>query len=298
MSKIESVLAVTEPRPPTKWSQDRRLKFIDFRLRWEGKINRVDLTKHFAISVPQASLDIARYLELAPANMAYDKSGRVYVASSAFRALYASSNASQYLNELLTTQIGLLGPEASFVGRRPSMDLVPTPGRQLNSDTLAELVTAIREHRAVSVLYQSMTQEAPQRRAVSPHAIAHDGFRWHARVYCHLRNQYRDFVIARILEIQPSDVTYVAPTEDKQWANLVKLVLVANPELSGAHQRVIELDYGMTEGKVVLACRQALLFYALKHLGLDQLTGGGPKAHQIVLENRPEIEPLLASTAG
>jgi WYL domain len=298
MFKIESVPAAAEPRVPTKWSQDRRLEFIDFRLRWEEKLNRVDLTKHFAISVPQASLDIAKYLELAPNNMAYDKSARVYAASGTFKALFASSNASQYLNELLTTQTGLLTPEASFVGWRPSMDLVPTPGRQLNSDTLAVLIAAIRERRAVSVLYQSMAQEEPQPRAVSPHALAHDGFRWHVRVYCHLRNQYRDFVIARILEIEPSDVTYVAPTEDKQWANVVQLVLIPNPELFGAHQRVIELDYGMVGGKVVIECRQALLFYALKHLGLDQLTGGSPKAHQIILENRSEIEPLLVSNTG
>ena len=298
MFKFDSIPVMAEPRATTKWSQDRRLEFIDFRLRWEGKLNRVDLTKHFAISVPQASLDIARYLELAPANMSYDKSARVYIASSSYKALYSSSNASQYLNALLTTQVGLLRPEASFVGWRPSMDLVPTPGRQLSSDTLAQLVMAIREHRTVSVLYQSMAQEAPQLRAVSPHAIAHDGFRWHARAYCHLRNQYRDFVIARMLEIQPSEVTYIEHIEDKEWANVVKLVLVPNPELSKAHQRVIELDYAMTKGKVVLDCRQALLFYALKHLGLDQKTGGSPKAHQIVLQNRSDIEPLLANTSG
>ena len=298
MSKIESVPLAAEPRPTKRWSQDRRLEFIDFRLRWEGRLNRADLTKHFAISVPQASLDIARYLELAPANMAYDKSARVYVASTEFEALFASSSAHQYLNELLTTQTGLLGPEASFLGWRPAMDLVPTPGRQLNSDTLAQLVTAIREHRAVSVLYQSMSQEEPQPREVSPHAIAHDGFRWHARVYCHLRRQYRDFVIARILRIQPSEVTYVEPAEDREWSKLVELVLVPNPELSAAHKRVIELDYGMADGRIVLKCRQALLFYALKHLGLDHTTGGSPKAHQIVLENRTEVEPLLAGSAG
>jgi len=92
--------------------------------------------------------------------------------------------------------------------------------------------------------------------------------------------------------------TYVDPAEDKRWTNVVELVLVPNPELSGAQKRVIELDYGMVGGKVVLECRQALLFYALKHLGLDQLTGGSPKAHQIGLENRSEIEPLLACSAG
>ncbi len=298
MSKIESVPALAEPRPPTKWSQDRRLEFIDFRLRWEGRINRSALTAHFAISVPQASLDIAKYLELAPNNMAYDKSARIYVASPGFRPMFESSSASQYLNELFTTQAGLLGSDASFLGWRPPMDVAPSPGRQLNGEILATLICAIRERQTLTVLYQSMTQEVPQQRTVSPHALAHDGFRWHVRVFCHLRNQYRDFVIARILEIQLSEVGYVEPTEDKRWATLVELVLVPNPELSGAHKRVIELDYGMVAGKVVLKCRQALLFYALKHLGLDRMTGGSPKAHQIVLENRAELESLLVGSSG
>ena len=68
------------------------------------------------------------------------------------------------------------------------MDFVPTPSGQLDSDTLVQLVSAIREHRAVSVLHQSMSQEDPQLRDVSPHAVVHDGVRWHARVYCHLQH--------------------------------------------------------------------------------------------------------------
>jgi len=298
MSKNASSAAKAETRQPSRWSQERRLEFIDFRLRWEGRLNRSDLTSHFSISVPQASLDIAKYLEMAPTNMAYNKSARVYVASAAFKPLFVSSSASQYLNELLSVQTGLLGPEASFLGWRPTTDVVPTPGRQLSSDTLAGLVTAIREQRSVSVLYQSMAQAAPQRRAISPHALANDGFRWHVRAFCHFRQQFRDFVIARILNIGDSEDTYVEPAADEHWTRTVELKIAPNPELSEAHRRVIELDYGMVGGKVGLACRQALLYYALKHLGLDQVTGSSPQAHQVVLENRSEIEPLLAGHSG
>lgn len=274
------------------------MEFIDFRLRWEGRLNRSDLTTHFSISVPQASLDIAKYLEMAPANMAYDKSARVYVAGASFTPLFASSSASQYLNELLSVQTGLLGLEASFLGWRPTTDVVPAPGRQLNSDTLAGLVSAIRGQRPVSVLYQSMTQTVPQPRTISPHALANDGFRWHVRAFCHLRQQFRDFVIARILDIDASADTYVEPAADEHWTRTVELKIAPNPELAEAHRRVIELDYGMVGGRAVLDCRQALLFYALKHLGLDQLTGGNPKAHQVVLENQSEIQPLLAGHTG
>ncbi|MBV5345833.1 MAG: WYL domain-containing protein, partial [Rhodoferax sp.] len=189
-------------------------------------------------------------------------------------------------------------PEASFLGWMPTMDVVPTPGRQLNSDTVAGLVSAIRGQRPVSVLYQSMSQAAPQTRTISPHALANDGFRWHVRAFCHLRQQFRDFVIARILKIDASTEIYVEPAADEHWATTVELKIVPNPELAEAHRRVIELDYCMVGGRSVLNCRQALLFYALKHLGLDHLTGGSPKAHHVVLENRSEIEPLLAGHSG
>jgi hypothetical protein len=46
------------------WGQERRLEFIDFRLLWEGRLNRADITTFFRISVPQASLDLAKYQEL------------------------------------------------------------------------------------------------------------------------------------------------------------------------------------------------------------------------------------------
>ena len=295
MPKNASIPTKVEPRPQSRWSQDRRIEFIDFRLRWEGRLNRSDLTAHFSISVPQASLDIAKYLEMAPANMAYDKSARVYVASTAFKPLFASSSASQYLNELLSVQTGLLGPEASFLGWQPTTDVVPTPGRQLNSATLVGLVSAIRAQRPVSVLYQSMTQEEPQRRTMSPHALANDGFRWHVRAFCHLRQQFRDFVIARILKIDTSEDTYVESTADDHWARTVELEIAPNPELAGAYRRVIELDYGMTKGSLKMQCRQALLFYALKHLGLDVENGGSPKEHQIVLSNRDALVPFLSS---
>jgi predicted DNA-binding transcriptional regulator YafY len=212
--------------------------------------------------------------------------------------MFESSSASQYLNELLTTQAGTLAPDASFLGWRPTMDFVPSPGRQLNGELLARLVCAVRERQALSVLYQSMTQELPQQRTVSPHALAFDGFRWHVRAFCHLRGRYRDFLIARMLKIADGQSQYVEPNLDTQWAAVVDLIVAPNPELSAPHRRVIELDYGMTGGKLKLPCRQALLFYALKHLGLDQVTGGSPKEHQIVLENRMEVEPLLADHAA
>jgi hypothetical protein len=58
---------------PTTWSQDRRFKFIDYRLRWEGRLRRTDLTEFFNISLPQASADLSKYDRAAPENLKYDE---------------------------------------------------------------------------------------------------------------------------------------------------------------------------------------------------------------------------------
>ena len=39
-----------EARQGLRWGVERRLEFIDFRLFWDGRINRGDLTEQFGIS--------------------------------------------------------------------------------------------------------------------------------------------------------------------------------------------------------------------------------------------------------
>ena len=38
-----------------RWGVEQRLEFIEFQLFWEGGLNRVDITRYFGVSVPQAS---------------------------------------------------------------------------------------------------------------------------------------------------------------------------------------------------------------------------------------------------
>ncbi|WP_218512014.1 YafY family protein [Variovorax sp. dw_308] len=284
------------------WSQDRRLEFIDFRLRWEGKLNRADLTDFFGISVQQASLDLARYMELAPSNLAYDRSQKIYLAADKFAQLFPSSDTSRFLFELLVREFvkdSMLG--FSFVGWTPPMEAVPNPGRNFDATVLAAVVRSIRDQTSLRVTYQSMSTPKPSNRTLSPHALAHDGFRWHTRAWCHERKEFRDFTIARFLQaVEVSDVPQIGregPDKDVAWNTIVKLVLGPHPELPAAKRRVIELDYGMKEGKVEFVCRQAFLFYALRHLRLESESTATPEAQQVVLLNRKQLtkQGLLSS---
>ena len=250
----------------------------------------------FGVSVPQASLDISRYTELAPHNLTYDRSSRVYLAADSFAPVYPSSDATRYLSELLAQVAGVDSGSCSFLAWAPPVATVPSPGRTFRIEVLVAVLRAIREGTALRVLYQSMTRPQATIRTLSPHAMAHDGFRWHVRAYCHTRKAFRDFVIARMLEVHGAETAETATAEaDREWHNIVPLVLVPHPKLSESHKRAIELDFGMKDGQVEFQCRQAFLFYALRHLRLDLEGTTEPESQQIALKNRAVLEALLPS---
>jgi hypothetical protein len=279
---------------PGRWGQERRLEFIDFRLLWEGRVNRSDLTTFFQISVPQASLDLAKYRELAPQNAAYDVTQKTYVATASFNPLFVRYSAEAYLGRVLAIETGMLESSSTFLGWRPTVALVRDPTRAIDPATLKSMLLAIREHRTVFADYQSMTSPDPKRRRITPHALAFDGSRWHARAYCHTHNEFRDFVMARISAISLEERSAIDASEDTEWHREIDVVLAPHPELSPAQKRAIESDYGMAEGKLVLRTREALLFYLLRHLGLLPKPARDVFSDQVILQNKKELEGFFA----
>lgn len=276
-----------------RWSQERRLQFIDFRLQWEGRINRRDLTEFFKISVPQASADISRYSELAPQNVQYDTSSRTYVATPSFIPLFETTGPPQYLSQLLALERLILTADQVFLAFRPPMASVPLPSRAIEAKTLALMLRAIAERGMLQIRYQSIAREEEQTRFISPHAFGYDGLRWHVRAYCHLRRGFRDFVFGRILSAGQPTASTIDPTSDLEWQTHVDLVLVPDESLTPKQRHGVEIDYGMKNGKVTIACRQAMLFYTLRTLNFE-LNGMPRKGdRQLVIANLAEIKWLL-----
>src|SRR5579864_4085673 len=167
----------------TSWSQERRLEFIEFRLIWDGRINRGELVDFFGISIQQASLDFARYIEVAPGNLEYDKSDKAYKANRNIRSVFTKPDSQAFLGQMSQWPAG---PSAmSFIGWRPAYDVVKYPTRSIRPNILIRVLWAIRDRQDIEVSYQSMRRPEPIRRWISPHAIASDGFRWHTRAWCH-----------------------------------------------------------------------------------------------------------------
>jgi peptidoglycan/xylan/chitin deacetylase (PgdA/CDA1 family) len=271
----------------------RRLQFIDFRLQWDGRLNRADLTGFFQISVPQASADISLYSELAPENLAYDRSSRSYLAAPGFVPLYTTSGAEPYMAQLLALQREALAPLQSFIEMRPPVASVGLPARHIDPGALKILLHAIAEQSTVRAHYQSITRDEPSWREISPHAFGHDGLRWHVRAYCHLRGGFRDFVLGRLLNVEAAGASSVKASSDVEWNTMVELELTPHPGLSAAQRHGVEVDYGMQDGKVALMCRQAMLFYTLRSLNFDFKGQPGPGVLQLCIANLDAIRHLL-----
>ncbi len=273
-----------------RWGVERRLKFIEFRLFWEGHVNRADLMEAFGVSVNQASADLNRYIGMASGNITYDKSARTYARGIKFSPLFLKPDASRFLSQLRSVADGILDRADAWIGKLPSYDAAPTPARGVNAQTLQSIVLGIRRSEAIEVNYQSLSRSEPGWRWIAPHAIAFDGFRWHTRAFCLTNQSFKDFVLSRIIatrRVRPSDVRAEG---DVDWNEQVTLVIGPHPELSETQQKVIALDYGMHGGTARIPVRKALLYYALKRLGLDtDPAARRPQDQQIVLLNRDVV---------
>jgi hypothetical protein len=187
-----------------KWGVERRLEFIEFRLLWEGGVNRSDIIGTFDVSVPQASKDLALYQERAPHNAIYDKSVKRYVASPQFSPIFLKSDPDIYLSRLRSLAEGLVGASDSWISHPPQTDIALTPHRDVDPNVLKTILTAIREKRSVEVNYQSMNNQRSERmwRRMTPHSFGNDGLWWHVRAYCHIENKFKDFLLPRILDVR------------------------------------------------------------------------------------------------
>ena len=272
-----------------RWGVEQRLEFIEFRLYWEGGINRGDIMDHFGVSMPQASKDLRRYQELAPGNMEYDKSGKRYFAAPCFEPRFLKPDPDQYLSQLQGIAADAVLPEETWLSKPPELASLPVLHRRVDPDLLRGLLGAIRNDQAVEILYQSMNPKHPDPkwRGISPHAFGSDGFRWHVRAFCHIDRRFKDFLLSRCLEFRPAGEALEKSSSDKEWCEFIEIELKPNPKLSKSQQLVIAQDFDMVAGRLTLSIRKSLLFYFEKRLRLDVARAlGKPLEAPVIIADR------------
>ena len=197
------------------------------------------------------------------------------------------------MTELLALERQTLTPQQSFMALRPPVASVALPARHIDQEALKILLRAIAERAMLRASYQSISRDEAPWRDISPHAFGHDGARWHVRAYCHLRQGFRDFILGRLLKVEPVGASGIKATDDIEWNTMVELQLAPHPSLTPSQRHGVEVDYDMQDGKLALPCRQAMLFYTLRSLNFSSAGEPRPGERQLVIANLDDIRHFL-----
>jgi hypothetical protein len=267
-------------------AQRERLFHIDFRAWFLGRVTRGALIQRFGIKEAAATRDLALYRHLAPGNLVFEGSEKVYLCSERFRPLF------DHPPERTLTAIaeGLGDDAAGEIGQHVRTER-PLRLNQPDIEVIAAVSRAIVERRPLRIDYCSLTSGMGSRE-IAPFALVDTGTRWHARAYDRRRGRFLDFVLTRIARAELLTGA-VEPHEDReaddQWMRVVELELTPHPGL--ARPDAIEMDYGMTDGVLRTRLRAAVVGYALLHWGVDATPDHalGADRHQLWLRNSPAL---------
>lgn len=271
---------------PSKWEVGHRLRFIESRLFWNGRINRADIVAQFGVSQAQASADLRLYQGFASVNIFYDKTAKTYRAGEKLAPVFIDPTMDRFLGHYLLKD--------GFLGSVPEVALIPSPPRPVDPVVVRRVIVSAREEKAINVRYQSMSRPEPRWRWISPHAFGHDGYRWHVRAFCADRGRFVDFVLGRIDRLgdcRPRDAT---PEEDHAWHDWTEVSFRPHPDLTSAQAATVAEEYRMKDGVGTLSVRRAMLFYVLNQLRLEH-DGHRPPTVQIQLVNSEIREFLFAA---
>ena len=278
-----------------RWDLALRYRLIETIAWWEGRLTTVHLIQSFGISRQQASKDINTYItEHAPRNLTYDKQLKGYVPSKHFKPLFIDDSASAYLHLLYQNNERAPHIEGLALAYAHTK-VLEVPDRTIRAEILRPLLKACRENMRLEVEYVSLANPAPEGRLIAPHTLVYTGMRWHVRAYCEKNNQYRDFVLSRLRGQPELDGNSENGIDgDEVWNNEVTVIIEPDSRLAAAQKAIIEADFGMQNGQLLIPTRRALVKYVLQRYQIDPTKmEPRPEAQQIVVRNLTELEPWL-----
>ena len=273
-----------------RWGVRRRLEFIDFRLLWDGRFNRRDMSDTFGISAQQASADIGQYEKVAPKNLAYDRMEKAYKRTEHYTPAFVGETIERYLLQLVAIENQWMRSEDTWFNSIPPLEVVTLGRRATDSTVLLRVLEAVRQRLEIDIEYASLTGSAQPSRSIAPHALAHSAGRWYVRSWSRDHNDFRDYNLNRISVVADSRPSLINPALDFEWAHQINLVIVPNPGLARERQVAVATELGMTDGRLVRPCRLSLSFYLMSQHNLDVEPGVlKPEKQQIILQNRDEV---------
>ena len=256
------------------WAATERLRFIESCAWWKGVVQRQDLAGLFGISTAQASSDLQLYLEMNPGAFVYNMRGSRYEATADMKCLMTKPR----LDEAVARFLGG-DARSAWTGWSEECEgggciaVLKMPLREAGAVVERRIFLAMLNGLRVRVRYASVNSGKEEWRWLRPHALGHNGARWHVRAWCETNSDFRDFTLSRIAEIEWSREAAELPAQDKDWEQWVTLQVRPYRGLSDEQRKAVERDYAMRNGVLKLKVRKAMEGYLRERLGLTMADG-------------------------
>lgn len=268
---------MTDTPPPVSVTRSGELETI---LEWEGQLDNARIREVLGVKSVWASRLIAELVERLGSRVRRPSKHGPLIAAGTASGKKGSPD--EYLRLLAAAPKGLEGQSLVHDARIDLTSVSPA--------VFAAVRNAAEGGQGLQIVYRSMSAPEGQARVVFPHALVRAPRRWHMRAWCDTRQEFRDFVLARIEQVRPVDLP--APrlaTQDAAWRRHLDLVVVPHPLLSPAQQALIAAEYFPGARARRLQVRQALAPYVLQDLRV---------AVDAQREQPPEYQLLLAPTSS
>ncbi|NKF51191.1 WYL domain-containing protein [Shewanella sp. WXL01] len=264
-----------------------RFLFIELLAWWQGCVQNKDVVSQFAISRQQAYQDLKDYQNTHPDNLVHTPQG--YVPSANFCAHYISLDVEQFLSWFANKQLSTAMTSAANV------EVLSPPGRYISANVMRVLVGAIKQNKRVEVGYVSLSNPEYDGRIFHPQTFVFACHRWHVRGYCEKSQGYRDLVLSRFSdEAELLDESCWTHADDAAWNKTVEIILQPDFRLSEQQVAVLMKDYNLSEPKLVISTRAALVSYQLQQLNIKPtMVEMEATAQQWTIVNLADIKPWL-----
>lgn len=258
-----------------QWAVRERQLFIERLAWWKGVVNRGDVRDVFGISAAQASADLQGYQEVNPTALAYNVRAKKYESGEGMVCVMHEPR----IEEAVSLFLGVGVPGVGLAGRMQAtakVDHIRPLAREADAGVQRRVFLALDQGRMLRVKYWSVNSSRGAMREIAPHALGHDGYRWHARAWCFENADFRDFVLSRMEGAEWPAGEFTPPLADEDWERMETVILQPHSSLDEDQKKTIIRDYGMTGGKLKVQVRAAMKEYFLAQW---RVPGPGRPAH-------------------
>lgn len=275
---------------------DARQRFISVNTQYAGSAKTADIPKGFDISAPQATRDMKKFRDNHQGMIEYDLSSLSFIPKPNME-WSSELDAKWMLGIFHASMVASPGVLDECLPIGVNAEMVQVSQRLPETSVLMDITRAIAKNLQVKIKYLSMSgAKKGDLRTIEPHHIVTASGRWHVRAFCVENNEFRDFVLSRIISASITGAAMTDRDTDDRWNDLVKLTIIPHPSLSEEMQAIIAYDYRMRGNVLSIEIRKALALYLLCDMRVDCTLERelNTKSHHLALVNHDDIKDFAS----